>query len=73
MDSLHYSHHSSFLLTTSISPVAEAAFFPFKICSIPFSFDFNRLVRSDPRGLSIANGKGSVITFNIFVTPIEDR
>jgi hypothetical protein len=40
--------------------------------STPFSFDYNKLVGSDPRGLSIANEKGSVITFRISVTPIEE-
>jgi hypothetical protein len=72
MDSLQYNHHSPFLLTLSISPVVEVAFFPSELCSIPFSFDCNRLVRSDPRGLSIANGNGSIITFNISVTPAEE-
>jgi hypothetical protein len=40
--------------------------------SIPFSFDCNKQVRSDPRGLSKANEKGSVITFRISITPIEE-
>jgi hypothetical protein len=44
----------------------------FSTFSTPFSFDYNKLVRSDPRGLSIANGKDSVITFRIFVMPIEE-
>jgi hypothetical protein len=72
MDSLHYIYHLSFLLTPAFPPVAEAVFFPFVLFSTPFSFDCNKLVRSDPRGLSIGNGKGSVITFNIYVTPTEE-
>jgi hypothetical protein len=66
-------HRASFLLTTLISPVAEVVFLSSAApCSTPFSFDCNKLVRSDPRGLSIANGKGSVITFRISVTPIGE-
>jgi hypothetical protein len=72
MDSLHYDHHSSFLLTPAFPPVAEAAFFPSELCSIPFSFNCNKLVRSVPRGLSIANGMGSVISNNISVTSTKE-
>jgi hypothetical protein len=73
MDSPHHSHHVSFLLITLISPVAEVVFFSsFAPFSTPFSFGCNKLVRSDPRGLSIANGKGSAITFRISVTLIEE-
>jgi hypothetical protein len=69
----HHSHHTLFFLTTSVPPITEAFFFssstPF---SIPFFFDCNKLVRSDPRGLGKANGKGSIITFRISITPIEE-
>jgi hypothetical protein len=71
MDSLHYVHHSPFLLTPTLPLVAEAVSFPPEVCSVPFSFDCNRLVRSDPRGLSMANENGLVITFNISKTPTE--
>ena len=36
------------------------------------SFDYKRLVRSNLRGLSIANGMGSFITFRIFETSTEE-
>jgi hypothetical protein len=64
----------SFLLTPppSFLPVTEAVFFPSAPFSTPFSFDCNKLARFGPRGLSIANRKGSVITFNISVTPTEE-
>jgi hypothetical protein len=38
----------------------------------PFSFGCNKLVSSDPRGLSMSKGKSLVITSRISVTPIED-
>jgi hypothetical protein len=37
-----------------------------------FSFGCNKLVRFDPRVLSIAKGKDSAITSRISVMPIED-
>jgi hypothetical protein len=39
------------------------------ICGVRFC---NRLVRFGPRGLSMANRKGSDITFNVSETPIEE-
>jgi hypothetical protein len=73
MDSPHHSHHASFLLTTLISPGHRSSLLLFFHTFFnPSSFDCNKLVRSDPRGLNIANGKGSVITFRISVMPIEE-
>jgi hypothetical protein len=48
-------------LSTSASAVPLVLFF----CG------YNKLVSSDPRGLSIVKGKGLVITSRISVTPIE--
>jgi hypothetical protein len=41
------------------------------LLSTVFFCGCNKLVRSDPRGLSIGKGKGAVITSKFFVTPME--
>jgi hypothetical protein len=69
----HHNHHTSFLLTTLIPPSRRSnLLLVFSTFFIPFSFDCNKIVRSYPKGLSITNGKGSVITFRISVTPIDE-
>jgi hypothetical protein len=73
MDGPHHNHHASFLLTTLISTSRRSKLLLlFRIFFNPFSFDCNKLVRSDPRGLSIANKKGSVITFSVSITLMEE-
>jgi hypothetical protein len=73
MNDPHRSHHVTFLLTTLGPPgLWSSLLLVFSTCFNPFSFDCNKLVRYDPRGLNIANGKGSVITFRIYVTLTEE-
>jgi hypothetical protein len=61
LNSLHHIHHSLFLLPPAFPSVDGAV-----------SFDCERLVRSNLRGLSSANGMDSVITFRIYETSVVE-
>jgi hypothetical protein len=61
---------SSYIFTISSAAALEG---PLPVSSSTFLFFVcNKLVRSDPSGLSIVKGKGRVITSRKFVMPIDD-
>jgi hypothetical protein len=71
-NSHHHIYHLTLLLSISSAGCrrvlsTSASAFP----STFFFCGYNKLVRSNPRGLSIGKGKGAVITFRISITPME--
>jgi hypothetical protein len=69
----HDSHHASLFLNIFFPRLPKDLFwFLLQRLSQYFSPLANKLVKFDPRGLSIAKGKGSVITSRISVTTIEE-
>jgi hypothetical protein len=65
--------HRMMLLLRIPPPGAEGSFSALAstVSLASFFFGYNKPVSSDPRGLSMVKGKGSVITSKISVMPIE--